>query len=211
MPNSPKPGPEERSLLSKVPPNSEDNPRRATWATYLVRGFLLLFAVTFSARALWYGKPTAVNCGLTNTGQIDCTLTSQALLRSWNQHIPEVTAIKVDSRGYYTENDKQEKHYVDYYAVVLQTQDREYPIKTYSYRNDPELEVWRHRINQFADSPENGLTVPVYYNPWQPVLKVILVPLYIIVLMITPVIIAFFFLSLCLCLGYRPSSNIDHL
>lgn len=115
---------------------------------------------------LWIGAPSKVICQNVSSIRIDCTLEYQALLRSSKQQIVDVQRMDIDLRTSSSDSGSTTK-----YIVLLRTQDGDRPIKTYSNRNDPELEVLSHRLNKFLENPEEKLIVPIRHNPWKLIIE----------------------------------------
>ncbi|MBE9138342.1 hypothetical protein IQ254_14290 [Nodosilinea sp. LEGE 07088] len=134
-------------------------------------GLITVWVAFYIFGTLWHGSPTAVRCGALNSGQIDCTLTYRALLRSWDWPIAEVETIAIETRIDTAEDAGKRTSYV----ALLRSQGEEYVVKTYTRANDPELEIWHHRLQTFMEQPEVGLSIAVHYNPWQPIINVLVV------------------------------------
>ncbi|MEH2169867.1 MAG: hypothetical protein V7K41_25095 [Nostoc sp.] len=50
------------------------------------------------------------------------------------------------------------------YVAVLRYESGDRDIKTYSNRNDPELEILNRRLNNFIKNPEEKLVIPFQYH-----------------------------------------------
>lgn len=148
----------------------------------------ILFAIY---SALWIGKPSEVTCQDVDSIRIDCILKYQALLRSSEQKIIDVQRLDIDQRISSSEDRKTE------YIAVLRTQNGEHSIKTYPNRNNSELEVVSHRLNKFFKAPKEKLTLPIRYNPWSPIIALIiaLISLFLGI----PVLMVFILIAIIIC------------
>lgn len=134
--------------------------------------FAILFSIYF---ALWIGQPSEATCQKVNSIRIDCILKYQALLRSSEQEIKDVQGIAIDEHISSSDGENQTK-----YVASLRSRSGIYPIKTYSIRNDPGLEILNHHFNKFIENPEEKLFVSLQYNRWQPVIDFLCGFLYIV-------------------------------
>lgn len=127
----------------------------------------ILYAAALSIYSvLWIGEPIEVACQNVDSIQIDCSLTYRALLRSSKQEIKAVQGMNINERisSSGSENNTE-------YVALLSSQSGDYPIKTYSKHNDPELEILNHRFNKFIKNSQETLIIPVCYNRWQPIVS----------------------------------------
>ena len=140
---------------------------------------VLLSPIVFSLySALWAGHPIAITCQDVDSIRVDCTLKYRALLRSSEQKVRDVRGISVDIQTSSSEGESTTS-----YVATLHSQSGDRPIKTYPFSNDRELENLTHRLNRFFINPKEKLTIPIQYNPWQPI-GVLVIVLFAIVLSI---------------------------
>ncbi|YAF97042.1 MAG: hypothetical protein AB3A66_05040 [Nodularia sp. CChRGM 3473] len=122
---------------------------------------------------LWIGEPSQITCRDIDLMRIDCTLKYQALLRSSKQEIKDVQKMDIDIRNSSSESGSQTE-----FVAILRSKsgDGQSPafgdrkIKTYSRRNDPELEALNYRFNKLIENPQEKMIVSVRYNWLQPFL-----------------------------------------
>lgn len=124
-------------------------------------GICILLILVFVQWLLWIGKPNQVTCENIDSIRIDCTLKYQALLISSEQKIKNVKSIKIDTR-----TSSSEYETTTYYVAVLYAEGAAIDIKTYSKRNDPELQSLDYRLSEFFKNPTAKLVIPIQYNPW---------------------------------------------
>lgn len=140
--------------------------------------------------ALWIGQPSEVTCQKVKITRVDCKLKYQALLRSSEQQIKNIQGIVIDERVSSSDGETYTK-----YVASLHSPSGNYPLKTYSIRNDPELEILNHRFNKFIGNSEGEFFISLQYNRWQPIIGfaglVIMIPLGYIVLVLIIVLLAF--------------------
>ena len=126
------------------------------------KGIIYWTVLLYLRWVIWRGDPIEINCQNVDYIRIDCTLTYQALLRSSKEEIKDVKEMDIETRIYSSDNDVSTTNYV----AVLRSESGDRDIKTYSNRNDPELEILNHRLNNFIKNPEEKLVIPLQYYRW---------------------------------------------
>ncbi|MDZ7963203.1 MAG: hypothetical protein RMY34_36020 [Aulosira sp. DedQUE10] len=115
-------------------------------------GIYWLVLLLYLCWLLWIGEPIEITCQKVDSNRIDCTLTYQALLRSSKQEIRDIKGMDIDTRVSSSNDGGSTSDYV----AVLRSKSGDRDIKTYSNRNDPELEMLNHRLNKFIKNPEEN-------------------------------------------------------
>lgn len=126
-----------------------------------IYGICILLILVFVQWLLWIGKPNQVTCENVDSTRVDCTLNYQALLISSEQKIKNVKSIKIDTR-----TSSSEYQSTTYYVAVLHAEGAAIDIKTYSKRNDPELQSLDYRLSEFFKNPTAKVIIPIQYNLW---------------------------------------------
>ncbi|OUL18355.1 hypothetical protein BV378_35235 [Nostoc sp. RF31YmG] len=108
---------------------------------------------------LWIGLPIEVACQKVKYTQINCTLKYQALLQTSKQEIQNVKGMDIDTRISSSENGTTTD-----YVAVLRSENGNRDIKSYSNRNNPELELLNRRLNEFIKNSEEKLILTIRYT-----------------------------------------------
>ncbi|PSN09124.1 hypothetical protein C7293_30010 [filamentous cyanobacterium CCT1] len=131
------------------------------WSTFFmillmaVMAIIPNLAVKGIHSALWIGEVVQLNCQPSGNNKIDCTLTYQAIRRSWSQLVQDVqeASLVAEPRS---ENDETPSNYV----LKLSTNHGNFPVKGYANLNS-ELEIWQHQVNSYILNPSHVLEISV--------------------------------------------------